>query len=295
MRTVTSDFYIGIHYTANDGDRAESNGKYFKNNVTNASAHYFVDDTEIVRSVPDNRVAFSVGGKKYNNGGGRLYGKATNYNTINIELCDTIKNGTVSPTIETVNNALELVRSLMNQYGIPKDHVIRHYDVNGKPCPAYWVNDDRWRSEFWERIDEPRQITFTPIQAQDRAVYRLYNRESGEHFFTADAREGDNLQALGWKYEGIAWHFAEGAGTPVYRLYNQYAGDHFFTTNETERVILCNHGWKDEGVAFTAGGSGSVYRLYDNWMRHFFTAGEPEKASLIKAGWKDEGTAWACE
>ena len=55
--------YIVMHYTANDGDSDEGNGNYFHNNVVNASAHYFVDGDSITQSVPDNYVAWSVGGK----------------------------------------------------------------------------------------------------------------------------------------------------------------------------------------------------------------------------------------
>ena len=74
-RALSDIKYIVIHYTANDGDTAVGNGNYFKNNVVKASAHYFVDDTKIIQSVPDDYVAWSVGGKKYTDcaqtGGGK--------------------------------------------------------------------------------------------------------------------------------------------------------------------------------------------------------------------------------
>jgi len=152
QRSTSNIKYIVIHYTANNGDSAKSNGNYFKNNVVKASAHYFVDDNTIVQSVPDNYVAYSVGGSKYNNKGGRLYKKATNSNTLNIELCDTKKDKTVMATSQTINLALSLVRSKMKQYKISKNNVIRHYDVTGKSCPAYWVNDSRWKKKFWKKI-----------------------------------------------------------------------------------------------------------------------------------------------
>ena len=151
-RATSNIKYICIHYTANDGDRDESNGNYFKNNVVSASAHYFVDSDSITQSVPDNYVAWSVGGSKYNNGGGRLYNKCTNNNSISIELCDDVKNGVIYPSAKTITNALDLVESLMKKYSIPKENVIRHYDVNGKPCPKYWVDDAKWKSEFWDKI-----------------------------------------------------------------------------------------------------------------------------------------------
>ena len=51
--------YLVIHYTANDGDTAESNGKYFQTHVTGTSAHYFVDDAGIVLSVPEEYTAWA--------------------------------------------------------------------------------------------------------------------------------------------------------------------------------------------------------------------------------------------
>lgn len=50
-----------IHYTGNDGDTAENNGNYFKNNVVETSAHYFVDDATVVRSVADKNIAWHAG------------------------------------------------------------------------------------------------------------------------------------------------------------------------------------------------------------------------------------------
>ena len=161
--------YIVIHYTANDGDRDESNGNYFKNKVVGASAHYFVDSNSITRSVPEANVAWSVGGNKYNNNGGKLYKKCTNNNSISIELCDDVKNGVVYPSAKTIENALDLVEYLMKKYSVPKENVIRHYDVNGKPCPKYWTDDAKWKSEFWNKIGgsgttkvEPKPTAFKP-------------------------------------------------------------------------------------------------------------------------------------
>lgn len=153
--------YIVIHYTANDGDTDESNGAYFHNNVVKASAHYFVDDDSVTVSVNDEFTAWSVGGKKYpdcvKTGGGKYYGKCTNANSISIELCDDVKNGRVYPSAGTIANAIELVKKLMKKYGIPAANVIRHFDVNGKPCPAYWcgtsAKDKQWKTEFWDKLN----------------------------------------------------------------------------------------------------------------------------------------------
>lgn len=153
--------YIVIHYTTNDGDTDENNGKYFANNIVKASAHYFVDDDSVTQSVPDNYIAYAVGGSKYKNcsttGGGKYHGKCTNTSSISIELCDDVKNGVVYPSAATIANAVELTKELMKKYGIPKENVIRHFDVTGKSCPAYWCGsaekDAKWLSEFWNKLD----------------------------------------------------------------------------------------------------------------------------------------------
>ena len=119
-RNTNNIKWLVIHYTANDGDSAKGNGNYFKNNKPKASAHYFVDDNVIVNSVPDNYTAYSVGGKKYNNNGGKYYGVCTNSNSISIELCDTQRNGKSDLSEKTRKNAIELARHLCKKYKIDK-------------------------------------------------------------------------------------------------------------------------------------------------------------------------------
>lgn len=164
-RALNTIKYIAIHYTANDGDTALSNAKYFARGNRGASAHYFVDSNNIVQSVEDNYVAWSVGGSKYSDcsktGGGKFYGVCNNSNSINIELCDDIKNGNIYPTEAAISNAIDLVRSLMEKYNISSNNVIRHFDVTGKKCPMYWCGDSqkngKWQ-KFKNSILEEEQI-----------------------------------------------------------------------------------------------------------------------------------------
>lgn len=159
-RSTSSIKYIVIHYTGNNGDKAVNNATYFKNNIVKASAHYFVDDTTVYQSVPDNYVAWSVGGSKYSDcsktGGGKKYGLCTNANSLSIELCDTIKDGKIYPSEKTIKNAITLTKKLMKKYGIPASGVIRHFDVTGKNCPSYWcgttTKNSKWKTEFWNKL-----------------------------------------------------------------------------------------------------------------------------------------------
>lgn len=131
--------YIVVHYTANKNDTAENNAKYFNRCITRTSAHYFIDrEGNIAKSVNINRIAWAVGGlyKRV-----PLYGKATNNNTISIELCDIVDKGVSAKQKKALKN---LCKALYKKCPNIID-IIRHYDVNGKSCPHYYVdNVDKW-------------------------------------------------------------------------------------------------------------------------------------------------------
>lgn len=171
-RNASQIRYLVYHYTGNDGDRAANNAKYFQNNIVKASAHYFVDDTTVWRSVPDLKVAWSVGGSKYANadktGGGTMYGVITNTNSLSIEMCDTIRNGVYQASEATLANAAALGRALMEKYNIPIENVYRHFDVTGKHCPSYLVNAQKW-AEFMKRL-EVKIMDNTPSGAHKEGV-----------------------------------------------------------------------------------------------------------------------------
>lgn len=125
--------YLVIHYTAGHNDTAENNGQYFAREKVGASAHYFVDETAIVQSVPDEYVAWHCGGNSY------YHDKCRNSNSIGIEICTKYQGGEYSFSPEAVAHAQELTRQLMQKYEIPVDRVIRHWDVTHKVCPAPFV------------------------------------------------------------------------------------------------------------------------------------------------------------
>lgn len=147
VRSLNAIKYLVYHYTGNDGDSDESNGRHFHDHIVKASAHYFTDDDSVTQSVPDNYVAYSVGGKCQSRHH-PLYKICTNSNSISIEMCDCYKNGKVEITEKTLENAIELGKMLMKKYNIPIERVIRHYDVNGKACPNCnnLLSDKAWNA-----------------------------------------------------------------------------------------------------------------------------------------------------
>lgn len=161
-RTARDIQYIVFHYTGNDGDSDEANARFFRENIRNASAHFFVDDDSVTQSVPEDFVAYSVGGEKYpscdRSGGGKWHGKCTNKNSISIELCDTVRDGKYGFTEKTLKNAADLAKLLMKKYNIPIENVIRHFDVNGKHCPAPMMDQKPWEA-FKARLEDDEVVT----------------------------------------------------------------------------------------------------------------------------------------
>ena len=176
QRALSQIKYIVIHYTANDGDSDEGNGNYFANNIVKASAHYFVDGDSVTQSVPDDYVAWSVGGKKYNDcnktGGGKLYGQCTNTNSISIEMCDEVRNGISDFSVATIENTIELTKTLMKKYNVDISRVIRHFDVVGKLCPKPYVDNAKWQ-EFKNKITESEDLTMSQYEELKKAIETL--------------------------------------------------------------------------------------------------------------------------
>lgn len=163
----TSDIkYLVIHYTASEGSSINQ-GKYFHNNVVGASAHLFVGHKgePIIQSVPDNYTAWSVGtaGGSYT----QKHPTCRNSNSISIELCCWKKGNDWVVDDETIEKALELVESLMKKYNIPKKNVLTHWQVVNKKCPIFWVDEERWKKEFWNKIgakETTKTTTSTPAK-----------------------------------------------------------------------------------------------------------------------------------
>lgn len=127
--------------------------------------------------------------------------------------------------------------------------------------------------------------------------YRLYNPNTGEHFYTTNKAEHDMLKSVGWNSEFGTWKLPTKSDYPIYRLYNPNSGDHHYTLNESEKNALVGYGWKDEGIGmYSAADDGEViYRLYNPNAKvgqHHYTNSKAEKDMLVKAGWNDEGTGW---
>lgn len=125
---------IVIHYTANPGTSAEQNRSYFQGLMDTgkayASSHFVIGlEGEIIQCIPCNEIAYASNER--------------NSDTIAIECC--IPDETGEFTDATYEALIELTTWLMGRYDLTTADVIRHYDVTGKLCPKYYVeNEDAW-------------------------------------------------------------------------------------------------------------------------------------------------------
>ncbi len=127
-------------------------------------------------------------------------------------------------------------------------------------------------------------------------MHRMYDPNSGEHFYSGSELERDFLVEAGWHYEGVGFNFPV-EGDPVHRLYDPVHGEHLYTMDEAEMNELLDQGWQYEGVAFNSAGTNEVpqYRLHNpNAKRggYHFTGSELEQDILVNAGWIPQGIGW---
>lgn len=134
---------VVIHYTGNPGTTAQQNHDYYEELATtheeSVSSNFVVGlEGEIIACVPPGEVAYASNDR--------------NGDTVSIETCHPDETGEF--TDETYDALVKLTAWLCDTYGLDPDDggVIRHYDVTGKECPKYFVdNEDAWE-QFLEDV-----------------------------------------------------------------------------------------------------------------------------------------------
>lgn len=173
--------YIVIHYFGSLGS-AKSVASYFCTTAANSSAHYIIDEGEIVYNVvPDADVAWHCGG----NGVGTLKYKCTNDNSIGIEVRPYIMDKSYANDASyrgwyfseaVIDRLVEVTKWLMDKYNIDADHVVRHYETTQKLCPRPWVGNDinlyygTTGNEQWEKFkarlkEDDEMLTYEQFKA----------------------------------------------------------------------------------------------------------------------------------
>lgn len=197
--------YLVIHDTGNSGVGANAlnHFKFFGGGNRNASAHYFVDDHEIVQIIGDSFSAWHCGD---NQGYGRALNGVRNCTSIGIELCIN-SDGNYGKAYE---NLVELVKNLIAKFNVPIKNVCRHYDVSRKRCPGTFFTKNLWE-KFLKDVQEPIKIKLdlsksSPgVPAQEKALKERIDKVM-ENILKADKVKinlnGKNIELRGKNIQG---------------------------------------------------------------------------------------------
>ena len=128
---------VVIHYVGNPGSSARANRNYFNNlaltHETYASSHFVVGlEGEVIACVPLTEISYASNER--------------NGDTVAIEVCHPDAEGEYSAV--TYERVVELAAWLCETFDLePAEDVIRHYDVTGKICPKFYVeNPAAWET-----------------------------------------------------------------------------------------------------------------------------------------------------
>lgn len=181
--------YIVIHDTGNTdlGANANQHYKYFNGGDRQSSAHYFVDEGEIVQCVEDFNQSWHNGRKYISNPN---VPQCNNSNSIGIEICIN-RDGNLS---KAIINTIELTKMLMKKYNIPIQNIIRHYDSCGKMCPLIMVgkNETEWK-KFKLHLQEPKSEN---VKSQLKTIALKINLFGKEKAVLAINIDGNNYVKL---------------------------------------------------------------------------------------------------
>ena len=186
-KSVRTPKYLAIHFTAGSSSKPGRALSIYNTFMSRqASADFAVDDRDIVQFNPDinNYYCWAVGDtKQLSRGGAKFNGKASNKNTISIEICSTC-NPTTSIAVNkpnhdgwsftdaALNNAIKLAKLIMKKYNIPIDNVIRHYDITGKLCPGLlgWNDEEIYDKNTGKKIIGKRNNSEEWLKFKQRLI-----------------------------------------------------------------------------------------------------------------------------
>ena len=156
-RLLSSVNGIVIHWVANPRTSAKANRNYFENRKGGkygyGSAHFFCDlDGDIIQVIPEKEVAYNCGARSYIDGIQAKLGRWPNGTTLSIECCHEDWAGEMSN--ETYGALVKLTAHLCRKYGLDARHLYLHYDVTGKRCHRWFVDNPQQWAHFKNTIDK---------------------------------------------------------------------------------------------------------------------------------------------
>ncbi len=172
--------YIVVHNTGNSASSADARAHYSwlqgveDNDSSYVSVHFFVDEDEVIQTCPITEITYHAGDGSTGKG---------NSQGLSIEICENHNYQ------KAEQNAIQVIRALMDYFGIPIDRVQphRYFAPNKKLCPHLILgSESAWRSNwsaFQQRIlgfDEGSgDVTPTPPKSVDEIAREVIAGEWG--------------------------------------------------------------------------------------------------------------------
>jgi|GEM_PF-2090328 len=182
---------VVIHYVGNPGSSAIANRNYFENGSGGnyVSAHYVVGlNGEIIQCVPENERAQHAG-KSY----APQYketAKLNNARYLGIENCHPDSGGKFSDI--TRKSLVALSADICFRYNFELSAVFRHYDVTGKSCPMYYVNN----SGEWTKLKNDIASGVIALMGKTKIVAKLGQSQASVAKSLEEWAKGKNATAL---------------------------------------------------------------------------------------------------
>lgn len=197
---------IACHYIGNPGTSAQANRNWFESlkngQGTKASCHYIIGlQGEILRLIPEDEISWCTN-------------QANSY-TISIEACHPDSTGRFNQA--TYNSYVELCADLCTRWHLDPvaGGLIRHYDVTGKVCPKYFVdNKAAWEQFQWDVLHQMEKVK-TVGWIQDSTGW-WYRHEYGSY------------PANKWLEISGKWYWFDGAGYAVENAWYDYDGKWYY-------------------------------------------------------------------
>ena len=121
--------------------------KAYADSLKYASAHFVIGlEGEVVQCLLENEMGHHVGAVKYTERALKELSNYPNNCTLGIELCHTNWEGEF--TGDTLRAAKVLILELCERYNLGRDNIYRHFDITGKDCPRYFVQNEKQWTQF---------------------------------------------------------------------------------------------------------------------------------------------------
>lgn len=189
---------LTIHNTGNPKSTAANERAWLTNpeNARQASFHIVVDEKEAIECLPLTEHAWHAGDGNTVASGNRT--------SIGIELCES------GNYAKTLDNAVELVASMLKERGWNVDRLRRHYGWSGKICPRLMFDEGTWKGwlTFKNRVAAcmTKEVNQPMTPEEKKSFEELQETVKTNSKRIADLEEQRDIPAPDWAKDAAIYY-----------------------------------------------------------------------------------------